>query len=409
MNLMKKLKVYSGFSKSIYILFIARIVNSMGNFVFPFLTLFLTERLGLSPTEAGVYFMMSALAQAVGSIIGGKLTDRLGRKKLFLSFQVLAILCFIPCVFLGNSLLIPKFIILYGMFSGASQTVNSAIIIDLTDKDNRKQVYSFLYFGTNIGFSIGPMIAGFLYENHTNWIFLGNIISLIIVTIMVALFIEETKPSDKDIEDSKNIEDEEAAESGSVFSALIKRPKLLLFLFGKLLNTFIYSTIGFAIPIQLANMFGDGLGSKYFGVLMSLNALVVVAGTIAITKVTMKLKAVVAVAIASMLYAIGFGMLGFANAFWIYIISAIIYTIGEIIEATNSGVYIANNSPMSHRGRFNTVVTIISGAGFAVGPYLFGGFIERFGLFNLWMMCFGIGVIASGFMYWLNRWDSRSS
>lgn len=404
---LNKLKVYSGFSKSIYIVFIIRIVNSMGNFVFPFLTLFLTEKLGFSTIEVGKYFMLSACSQAIGSIVGGKLTDRCGRKRLLVICQIISILCFVPCVFLINSIIVPKLIILYGLFSGICGPASSAIIIDLTDKKNRKEVYSFLYFGTNIGFAIGPMIAGFLYKNHTSWLFLGNIISLTLATLLLEIFIKETKPTEDEIEESKTIGDDEAAEDSNVFRALIRRPKLVLFLFGKLLNTFIYSTIAFALPIQLTKVFGSNLGPKYFGTLMSLNAVVVVVGTIFITKATKKIKAVVAVGIASILYAIGFGMFSIINVFLLYMVAVIIYTIGEIIEATNSGVYIANNSPITHRGRFNTVVTIISGAGFAVGPYLFGKFIEIYGLINLWRLCFFIGLVSSLFMFCLDRWERK--
>ena len=39
------LKTYFGLSRSIYVIFLARIINSMGSFVHPFLTLFLTINL----------------------------------------------------------------------------------------------------------------------------------------------------------------------------------------------------------------------------------------------------------------------------------------------------------------------------------------------------------------------------
>lgn len=404
MKLLDKLNVYRGLPKPIYIMFIARIVNAMGNFVFPFLTLFLTERLKLSPSEAGTYFMLSAFSQAIGSIIGGKLTDHFGRKKLFLMFQFLAVLCFLPCPFLGNSLWIPKLIIVFGLFAGTAQPATASMIIDLTNQSNRKQAYSLLYLGTNLGFSIGPLIAGFLYKNHTNWIFFGNIISIFIVLILISLFVKETKPSEEQIKETKDIENEESAEVGSLIAALIKRPKLVLFLLGKLLNTLIYSTIAFAIPIQLIRNFGSSLGSKYFGIVMSLNGIVVVTCTILVTRLTIKFKPIIAVALASLFYGIGFGMLGFANVFWLYIVASIIYTIGEIIEATNAGVYIANNSPITHRGRFNSIVPLISGVGFAFGPYIFGSFIEAYGLRNMWIFCFCLGIISSAFMKWLDGW-----
>ena len=120
-----------------------------------------------------MYFLFAAFSQGIGSIIGGKLTDSFGRKKLLIIFQGLSGICFFPSIFIGNSMWIPRLLILSGVFAGAAQSVNSAMVNDLTNKENRKQAFSLLYLGVNIGFAIGPTIAGFLYYNHTNWIFIG--------------------------------------------------------------------------------------------------------------------------------------------------------------------------------------------------------------------------------------------
>ena len=379
----------------------------MGNFVYPFLTLFLTEHIGLSKKDAGTYFMISAFVQAAGSLIGGKLTDHFGRKKLYLIFQGFAALCFAPCAFLGNSIWIPRLLITAGFFMSAAQPANSAMITDLTNKDNRKSAFSLLYLGINLGFSVGPMIAGFLYRNHTRLIFLGNTVSIIIALILLSIFIEDTLPSKEEIEESKAVNDTESAEDTNVFKALLRRPSLSLFLVGKTINAFVYSTIGFVIPIQMTQIFGSDLGSKYFGFVMATNGIVIIISTTFILKLTMKIKPVINVALASLFYAVGFGMLGFVNSFPLFIFAAVLYTIGEILEATNSGVYIANHSPINHRGRFNAVIPLITGVGFSFGPYIFGRFIDSYGIKKLWIMCFILAFISSVFMRWLRTYEIK--
>ncbi len=406
-KLLSKVEIYSGLPRTIYILAIVRVVNAMGNFVYPFLTLFLTEHIGLSKKDAGTYFMISAFVQAAGSLIGGKLTDHFGRKKLYLIFQGFAALCFAPCAFLGNSIWIPRLLITAGFFMSAAQPANSAMITDLTNKDNRKSAFSLLYLGINLGFSVGPMIAGFLYRNHTRLIFLGNTVSIIIALILLSIFIEDTLPSKEEIEESKAVNDTESAEDTNVFKALLRRPSLSLFLVGKTINAFVYSTIGFVIPIQMTQIFGSDLGSKYFGFVMATNGIVIIISTTFILKLTMKIKPVINVALASLFYAVGFGMLGFVNSFPLFIFAAVLYTIGEILEATNSGVYIANHSPINHRGRFNAVIPLITGVGFSFGPYIFGRFIDSYGIKKLWIMCFILAFISSVFMRWLRTYEIK--
>lgn len=411
MNLFKKMvkeiDIYGGLPRSIYILSIVRVVNAMGNFVYPFLTLFLTEHIGLSKRAAGTYFMISALAQATGSLIGGKLTDHFGRKKLFIIFQGLAACCFAPCAFLGNSTLIPILLVTSGFFMSAAQPANSAMITDLTNKTNRKSAFSLLYLGINVGFSVGPMIAGFLYRNHTSLIFLGNTASIIISLIILTLFIEDTMPSKEEIEESKALTDDESAEDASVLKAFIKRPSLMLFMVGKTINAFVYSTIGFVIPLQITQTFGSDLGAKYFGFVMATNGITIIIITTFIIKITMKIPPVINIALAAIFYAVGFGMLGFVNSFPLYILSAVLYTIGEILEATNAGVYIANHSPMNHRGRFNAIIPLITGVGFSIGPYVFGRVIDTYGTRKLWIMCFVLLMISSAFMRWLRGFEIR--
>jgi MFS family permease len=399
--------IYGGLPRSIYILAFVRVINAMGNFVYPFLTLFLTEHIGLSNKAAGTYFMISAFAQATGSLLGGKLTDHFGRKKLYITFQGLAACCFAPCAFLGNSTLIPLLLVTSGFFMSAAQPANSAMMADLTTKNNRKSAFSLLYLGINVGFSIGPMIAAFLYKNYTGLIFLGNTVSIIISLIILTIFIDDTMPSKEEMEESKAITDDESAEDANVLKAFTKRPALMLSMVGKTINAFVYSTIGFVIPLQMIQHFGSNVGSRYFGFVMATNGITIIIITTFIIKITMKIPPVINISLAAIFYAVGFGMLGFVNSLPLYILSAVLYTIGEILEATNAGVYIANHAPMNHRGRFNAIIPLITGVGASVGPFFFGSFLDAYGTRKLWMMCFVLLIISSVFMRWLRGFEVR--
>lgn len=39
----------------------------------------------------------------------------------------------------------------------------------------------------------------------------------------------------------------------------------------------------------------------------------------------------------------------------LFLLSTLLWTVGEILQVTNASVYVANNSPISHRGRFNAI------------------------------------------------------
>ena len=134
---------YRKLHKSIYILFLTQIINSAGSFVFPFLTIYLTKTLSVSVGKAGYFVMLSTGVNIIGTLIGGKLTDYLGRKKVLIIFSCLTAICFIPCAFLTHSLL-PWFIIAAAFFNGAIHPAINAMVSDLTNSDNRNFAFSLL-------------------------------------------------------------------------------------------------------------------------------------------------------------------------------------------------------------------------------------------------------------------------
>lgn len=397
------LKTYSGLPRSIYIVFFARIINSMGSFVHPFLTLFLTINLGLGAETVALFLMMAALASIPGSIIGGKLSDHIGRKKIIIVFQGLAALCLIPCAFLGKSIIIPYLLILSSLFGGAAQPPNSAMMADLTNTKNRKAAYSLLYLGINIGYSLGPLIASFLYNHYLKILFLGDAATTIISLILVAVFVEETLPTKENTEDKVNTEfynENERAQEGNLISVLLKRPYLIAFATVSMIYSFMYSQFGFITPMQMTKLFSID-GPKLYGSIIAINGLVVVTMTTIIAALTKKLKPILNITLAGLFFSIGFGMLFLAKTFTIFIISTIVWTIGEILSATNSGVYIANHTPMSHRGRFNAVIPLITGTGFAIGPFMMSLFIRNREVNYAWLLVFFFGILASACMYLL--------
>jgi len=403
------IKTYSGLPRSIYILFIARIINSLGAFVYPFLTMFLTDKMGIGEQQAGLYVMMAATAGVPGSLIGGKLSDHFGRKKIMIVFQSMAAIAFIPCAFLGNSIIVPWLLILASFFGGAAGPASSAMTADLTNQENRKAAFSLLYLGINFGFAVGPLVAGFLYNNYIHWIFLGDAITTLISLVLVAIFVEETIPTEEKLEESQTLENDESAEKGNLFTVLLRRPSLLAFAAVSTIYSFVFAQHMFSLPIQIKEVFGMENGSKIFGTLMTTNAIVVVAMTVFITNITKKIRPILNISLAGIFCAVGFGMLYFSKLFTLFILSTVIWTIGEILNVTNSGVYIANHTPMSHRGRFNSILPLISGAGWALAPYIMGGFIEKNGVRMVWPVTFILAIGSGLLMFVLYIFEKRKN
>jgi MFS family permease len=281
-----------------------------------------------------------------------------------------------------------------------------ALTADRTTPENRQAAYSLIYLGHNIGFAAGPVIAGFLFNDHTRLLFLGDAGTSIVAVVLIALFARESRPSREEIAAIGAERPREAGETGHVLGVLFRRPVLLLFMIASIAMTFVYAQFTFAIPLHMELVFG-GDGAQLYGVLMTTNAVIVVLLTAPLVALTRRRRPIILVAFSAVLYTIGFGALRWAQWFWFFLASTFVWTVGEILTATNVDAFIANHTPASHRGRVNAIAPIIIGAGFAVSPAIVGSWIEEIGVAAVWSRMALLSIFAALVMFILAVADRR--
>ena len=78
-------------------------------------------------------------------------------------------------------------------------------------------------------------------------------------------------------------------------------------------------------------------------------------------------------------------------------------TIGEILISINSNNYIAQRTPKEYLGRANSLLFILSGIGYGIGPVVMGYIIVSISFQNAWLivaaLMFG-GVLS---LYFVRR------
>jgi MFS family permease len=351
----------------------------------------LTVKLGYNERVSGILLTIIIASGGLGLLLGGKLSDKFGRKKIIILFNLLSAFAFIICAFTSTSPLVPYIILIANFFSMGQLPAINAMITDITDKETRKNAFS------------SPIIAGFLFNNYFTLIFLLDAITTILALIPIILFVKETLPS-KDEMIKPDIEDLEKAEKRNVFVILFKKPVLVIFAFVSIIYSMVYAQYSFGLPIYVNDIFSTK-GPVVYGTIMSVNAIVVVTTTLFLIASMKKIKPIINIGISGLLYAIGFGVIFFSKLYYLLIISTIIWTLGEIINTVNTSVFIANHSPMSHRGRFNAIITFITQSGFAISPLLFGIFIKHYGARSIWPLIFLLAIFASLIMFGLGLFE----
>lgn len=388
--------------REIHALFAVRLVVSAGSFVGPFLAMMLTLRLGYDEASAGVFMSAVSVVSALGLFAGGKLGDRFNRPRVLTALQLTTALVYAACGVIGFNPVLP-FLIAFGMgtLNGTWPVIN-ALVADLAPADRRREAFSLLYWGNNIGFSVGPLVAGMLFTSAPRVLFFGNALALAAAAGIVSFLVRGAGQVPPPRQEA--ISTTHAVSTLSVFKA---NPILPLYALGAVIGAFVYGQQGFALPVFLGSVFGPEAGPKAYGAVMMANGLTVVVMTAVVVLVSRHLRSLTAVAVSSLFYALGFGAYWFVGGLPLAIGATFVWTIGEILSATNGNVFIAERTPETHRSRVNSVVSLAYIVGGALAPLVAGPIASVWGSSAVWPFVAACALVSAAYQFGIDRLDRR--
>src|SRR5258707_1321488 len=134
------------------------------------------------------------VAAAVMTAPVGWLSDRFGRKKLFLfcvgGFTVASLLCALA----QNIEQIVAFRLLQGMCGAALVPLSQSVMLDAYPLEQRGQAMGIWGVGIMLGPIMGPTLGGFLTENYSwHWVFLVNLPVGVLTVFGLLVFMDETR------------------------------------------------------------------------------------------------------------------------------------------------------------------------------------------------------------------------
>jgi len=393
-------KTYAGLSRDIYYLCLARTINSTGDFVFSLITLVLTLQMGMNVVSAGIFVSMAALISGPGVLLGGYLSDLMGKKTIIVIGQLLSAIMIISCSFWSGTITVGYLLIAVMFFISITRPAYNALIIQLcTEEKERKSAFSLMYLGANLGIAIGPLVAGFFIKDHVNIVFISIgtvfLISTFIIINQVKIGTRKELASTNSEHAGQQQEQQRLSQPPSpLFRLLLKNPLVAFFIVVSFLNYFIYMQYSFSLPLQMNHSFGEN-GAAYYGSVMTINAISVIILTTVILSATRKLTALNSIATGALFYGIGFGalnLLGYFPHFAIVALSTVLWTIGEILVQTNINLYIASRVPDTHQGRFNGLLLFVGCLGYTLSPYLTGIFIKSMDMESVWIIILAVSL-----------------
>ena len=391
-KLFNSISIYQGLPSNIYFIALARLILGLGNFIIPFMVLLLTQKLGYSATIAGSLAMGVTGIFLLGNLTGGKLSDSLGHKQVMVIGELMGALILILCGFYANDpMIVPALLFASYFFFGVALPASNALVADLSTPKNRDAVMSLSYLAFNLGSAIGPVLAGYLFWNYTEWIFWGNGFAALL-GILVVMFCVTTETDNTHFDDLAH-SDLEKAVKGSVWSVLKERPRLITFMLLCAILWFSVNQMTMTSPLYLNHIFATH-GPVLFGQLMTYACILVVIITPILMRLTTKKTEVISLAYAGLLFMLGYLLVMLNPTIPVHFFAWFFLAAGEVLLLTKEGVYLANQSPSSHRGRIQGVSTTIRNVIVMPSFVLIGFSIDNHGYLNTWLLIIIVTLIS---------------
>lgn len=368
----------------------------------PFLALYLAKFNHMHPALIGIVIGSGSLAGTFGGFFGGALSDRFGRKVIMMSALFLW-----GGVFIGFGLASQTWIFLLlnvvnGLCRSFYEPVSQALMADLTPADTRFRLFSLRYLAINIGASVGPMLGAWFGIISGNLPFL--VTGFVYSVYAVVLFCLLNRFGIRKIEGEKK----ERITVGSAWGIVRRDSVLRYYLAGGILAAIGYAQMTVTLS-QYIDAKGLNAGIGLFAVLMSVNAIVVILLQVPLMRWIEKHSALWAIVMGSVLFALGDVGYSVSNGWFMFILSMVVFTLGEIFNFPASNLLIDRIAPDGLRGTYFGAQTF-QNLGYFLGPWIGGLLLQTWNGSVLFLSMAVVSLSGTGF-YWLGQrgYDRRKA
>jgi len=348
-----------------------------GTMLWPFFSLYITQKFEVGMTEAGIVLGLFSIAGLFGQMTGGALTDKFGRRKLIIFGLVFSALSTLTLGFVNQfSVLIPLAVVI-GLLSDIAGPAHTAMIGDILPEQQRQEGFGIMRVVGNLAWIIGPTIGGFIAGRSYLMLFIIDAVISCVVAFLFYLLIAETKP-----EAHPGTKPESIFETFKGYGSVLKDYAFMAFLLASMLMGFVYQQMYNSLSVYLRDNHGIEPGG--YGFLLTSSAIVVILFQFSMTRLIKNKAPFKMMSLGTIFYMIGFTMFGVVNVYWLFVAAVVVITIGEMIIVPTSQTLAMGFAPEEKRGRYMGMFGVTWSIPATIGPGAAGLILDNLNPNLLW-------------------------
>lgn len=403
------MKKISLFDKELQIFFLVysvyRLTSSM---IYPFMAIYLSRYFSIK--ETGLMLLIIGVLSMIANLVGGHFSDAIGRKNSVLISELVRFFSFFFMAIYslgGLDFHFSIFILLAinNFAFGFGHPSYQSMIIDLSNSENRRDVYTITYWILNACVAIGSMVGAFLFDGHFILVLIITCLSCLINIILTFFLINNENTTRK-----SNIK-------SSLTEVLIgyievgKNKIFLKFIIAGLLVGGLEAQFTNFIVIRLENQFGtkslfedlipnlniEVNGVEVLGILKTENTIIILVITTVVMAIMKKFSDLTLINIGLFLFTIGYAVLAMSNNFLTLFLFTFILSIGEILFGPPTQVLLSNLTENHNRSKYMALNSLSIRGATLLGSLgiLLSGVFPNWSISLLYLL---IGII-SAFLY----------
>ncbi len=349
-----------------------RLVTSMS---IPFLSIYLTQVLGATPTQTGFTVAVSSLAGVMISFYGGYISDIIGRKTVML----ISVFCWAG-VFFGFSAaqhLWVFFLVntLNGLCRAVFEPTSRALLSDITPPEHKLLVFNLRYAAVNLGVVFGPIIGLQLGSAKSTFPFM--IAGIVYIAYGLVLFLQfsvhhSSLPARSVVQAPRLREALATTGRDRVFLPVLLGTTFCVLGYGHFSSTL-------AQYLAMNTHFSDG--RQLFSYMLSLNAVTVLVVQYPIVRTASKFPPLIPLILGNACVALSLLLFGVAGGVALLMFSVVLFTIGEVLLFTMMDMLIDRIAKPEWKGTYFGTIGF-NNFGNVMAPIFGGLLLDQFGARN---------------------------
>ncbi|MFF4032750.1 MFS transporter [Streptomyces sviceus] len=332
-------------------------VNRLGGFLQVFLVLYLVQG-GYDFVQAGIALGANGAGGIAGALLGGWLADRIGTRRAISGSMTLTAALTAAVLFVGSYPLLLVVVTALGAAGQVYRPASAEVVSAGIAPRRRVMVFAMYRLALNAGTTAAPLIGAVLASVSYPLLFWAEAAA----ALACAAIGWQALP--RDTPRKTRPSGERLAPVG--YLTVLRDARYLLFLLGMLAYAAIYISYVSVLPLAVRDA---GLSTFVYGMLISLNGLIVIACELVVTRKVQHwphrvaaVSGIVLVAAGVATYALPLGVAGF-------VVATLVWSLGETVGSPTMVAYPAQAAARSELvSRYMGASQAVFGAGTALGP-----------------------------------------